>query len=202
MNTPTATVAVLLLAVAPASPVADLPPSQREFLEESCVGCHDAAVRKGGLDVTALKFDTSDPANFARWVAIHDRVRDGEMPPKSAGPLDPDDQRGFLAALSDRLAAADRERDRTVGRSVWRRLNRYEYENTVRDLLAAPWLQLRDKLPEDGEAHRFNKSGAALDFSHVQMARYLEAAEYALREVTADRADRPEAVTVRYYARE
>ena len=73
------------------------------------------------------------------------------------------------------------ERDRAEGRAVWRRLNRYEYENALRDLLAAPWLQLRDMLPEDGEAHRFNKSGEALDVSHVQMARYLAAAEYALR---------------------
>jgi mono/diheme cytochrome c family protein len=202
MRNPPAPVAVVLLAVAAASPAADLSPPHREFLVENCTGCHDAGVRKGGLDLTALRFDPADPATFARWVTVHDRVRDGEMPPKSAGPPEPADRRAFLAGLSDRLAAADRELARTAGRAVWRRLNRYEYENTLRDLLAAPWLQLRDKLPEDGEAHRFNKSGAALDVSHVQMARYLAAAEYALREVTATRTDRPEAATVRYYARE
>ena len=49
------------------------------------------------------------------------------------------------------------------------------------DLLHAPWLQVRDSLPEDGESHRFNKIGDALDVSHVQMARYLGAADYALR---------------------
>ena len=62
-----------------------------------------------------------------------------------------------------------------------RRLNRYEYENTVRALLSAPWLQLRDSLPEDGLIHRFNKVGQGLDVSHVQMARYMEAAEQAIR---------------------
>ncbi len=202
MNIRPAIAALFLTLVSAACPAADLPPSQREFLEESCVGCHDEASRKGGLDLTDLEFDPTDPAKFAKWVAIHDRVRDGEMPPKTEGPLDPDRQRAFLADLSGRLAAADHERDRNAGRSVWRRLNRYEYEYTVRDLLGAPWLQLRDKLPEDGEAHRFNKSGGALDVSHVQMARYLGAAEYALREATATRADRPEPRTVRYYARE
>src|SRR5215470_7973675 len=77
------------------------------------------------------------------------------------------------------------------GRSVLRRLNRYEYENTVRDLLSAPWLQLRDSLPEDGLVNRFNKSGQALDVSHVQMARYMEAAELAIRAVVAA-SDQPE----------
>ena len=68
------------------------------------------------------------------------------------------------------------------GRSTLRRLNRYEYESTVRDLLSAPWLQLKDSLPEDGIVNRFNKSGQGLYVSHVQMARYLEAAEQALRD--------------------
>ena len=181
MKLPPATIALILLSVAGASPAADLPCPQREFLEDHCVGCHDAAVRKGGLDLTALRFDPADPATFARWVTVHDRVRDGEMPPKKADQPEPADRRAFLAGLSDRLAAADRERARTAGRAVWRRLNRYEYENTLRDLLDAPWLQVKDMLPEDGEAHRFNKSGEALDVSHVQMARYLGAADYALR---------------------
>jgi hypothetical protein len=42
-------------------------------------------------------------------------------------------------------------------------------------------LRVQDILPEDGESHRFNKLGEALDISHVQMARYTEAGEFALR---------------------
>ena len=57
-------------------------------------------------------------------------------------------------------------------------------------------------LPEDGEAFRFNKVGEALDISHVQMARYLGAADYALRQVPARTAELPETKVVRYYARE
>lgn len=181
---------------------ADLPAPERTFLEENCAGCHDATVKKGGLDLSALRFDTADPALFAKWVVVHDRVRDGEMPPKDAEAPDPAARRGFQKGLGDLLAAADRERARTSGRAVWRRLNRYEYENTVRDLLQAPWLQLRDRLPEDGTAHRFNKSGEALDVSHIQMSRYLGAAEYALREATAPRLEAPKGGVVRYYARE
>ena len=88
----------------------------------------------------------------------------------------------------------------TPGRSVLRRLNRYEYENTLRDLLSAPWLQLKDSLPEDGILQRFNKSGQSLDVSHVQMMRYMEAAEQAIRLALAS-ASQAE-TEHRYYARE
>src|SRR5262249_59224289 len=67
-------------------------------------------------------------------------------------------------------------------------------------LLAAPWLQLKDSLPEDGIVNRFNKSGTGLDVSHVQMARYIETAEQAIRHVLAA-AKEPE-TSKRYYARE
>src|SRR6266853_5347983 len=91
---------------------------------------------------------------------------------------------------------------RRKGRATRRRLNRYEYENALRDLLHAPWLQVRNSLPEDGEADRFNKIGDALDMSHVQMARYLGAADYALREVMASQAEPPSPKVHRYYARD
>jgi hypothetical protein len=63
-------------------------------------------------------------------------------------------------------------------------------------------LQVRDSLPEDGEVERFNKVGDALDVSHVQMARYLAAADYALHEALAPQAEQPPSNVRRYYARE
>ncbi len=108
----------------------------------------------------------------------------------------------FLKAIAAPLIAADDARARREGRAAWRRMNRYEYENTLRDLLGAPWLQVKEMLPEDGEAFRFNKVGEALGVSHVQMSRYLAAAEYALREALADETTRPAAAVKRFYARE
>ncbi len=83
-----------------------------------------------------------------------------------------------------------------------RRLNRYEYENYLKDLLQLPWLQIRDMLPEDGELHRFNKSGEALDVSHVHLSRYMSAADQALRQAMIVKLDRPERTQKRYYARD
>ena len=174
----------------------------RVFLETNCVTCHNSANKKGRLDLTTLKDDYNDPAAFATWVKVHDRVRDLEMPPKSAPQPAAAERAAFLKNLAPPMIAADAARIRREGRAVWRRMNRYEYENTLRDLLDTPWLQVKELLPEDGEAYRFNKVGTALGVSHVQISRYLTAAEYALREVMARSEKQPETITKRYYARE
>ncbi len=124
------------------------------------------------------------------------------MPPVKLPSLTPAARDSFLASLSARLVAADRARYAAQGRSTWRRMNRYEYENTLRDILGAPWLQVKDMLPEDGEAYRYNKIGEALDVSHVHMNQYLAASEYALREVLPKSTTRPEPSITRYYARQ
>lgn len=180
----------------------ELSPVAQGFMQQHCFECHDAESKKGGLDLTALKWNLDDGQTFAQWVKVHDRVRDGEMPPKKKARPAIDEVAAFLQGIAGPMIAADRAREMHDGRATLRRLNRYEYENTLRDLLSAPWLQVKDMLPEDGESHRFNKIGDALDVSHVQMARYLGAADYALRQVMASHAARPSTKTVRYYARD
>ncbi len=181
---------------------ADLPSTNRQFLDKHCFECHDAEMKKGGLDLTALKLDLSNPTNFSKWVLLHDRVEAGEMPPKKKARPEAAELEEFVQSLSATLTEIELARTAREGRATQRRLNRYEYENTLRDLLHAPWLQVRDSLPEDGEAYRFNKVGDALDVSHVQMARYLGAADYALRQAMATHAERPETTVRRYYTRE
>lgn len=176
--------------------------STREFLEANCIACHDSKSKKGNLDLTALKFDVNDANTFAVWVKVHDRVREKEMPPSAAPQPEEADRADFLKGIALPMIEADQGRTRREGRSTWRRMNRYEYESTLRDLLGAPWLQVKEILPEDGEAYRFNKVGDALDVSHVQMSRYLSAAEDVLRQVMDPGAAQPESTTTRYYARE
>jgi len=178
------------------------PATMQPFLENHCAECHDAEKKKGGLDLDALAFDLKDAKSFAAWVKVHDRTAEHEMPPKKKERPKAGEADAFLKSLAGTLMAADRARATGEGRSTWRRLNRYEYENTLRDLLGAPWLEVKVMLPEDGEAFRFNKVGEALDVSHVQMARYLGAADDALREVMAGQIARPETKVTRYYARE
>lgn len=200
-NGPTA-FACLLFAVAAPVLSADLPPAGRQFIHKHCFECHDTETKKGGLDLTALRLDLSSSTNFSMWVLVHDRASSGEMPPKKKARPEAAELATFLRSLSTALVSAEKMRIASEGRATQRRLNRYEYENSLRDLLHAPWLQVRDSLPEDGEAHRFNKVGDALDVSHVQMARYLGAADYALRQTMAQYATRPETKVTRYYARD
>lgn len=181
---------------------APAPAPLRSFVSTNCAACHNSKLKSGNLDLSTLPFDIGNSANFAIWAKIHDRVRDGEMPPVKLSSMTPASRDSFLATLDTHLVAADRAHYAAQGRSTWRRMNRYEYENTLRDLLDAPWLQVKDLLPEDGEAYRYNKVGDALDVSHVNMNQYLAAAEYALREVLPRSATRPASETKRYYARQ
>src|SRR5882672_5154233 len=181
---------------------APVPKPVKALIDGICADCHDTDTMKGELDLTTLTFEPGDPKNFALWVKVHDRALAHEMPPKKHEQPEAKELAAFVTSLASTLNAAEHERVAREGRATQRRLNRYEYENALRDLLHAPWLQVRDSLPEDGEAYRFNKSGDSLDVSHVQMARYLNAADYALRQVIATQVARPETRTVRYYARE
>ncbi|QDU90813.1 hypothetical protein Pla175_42260 [Pirellulimonas nuda] len=105
-----------------------------------------------------------------------------------------------LRALAALLVRHDRQRVRLAGRSQVRRLNREEYENKLRAVLDAPWLQVADALPEDGVKDLFCKSGERLDFSHIQLQRLLEASSRAVRLAVDAAAHKPK--VRRFYARE
>lgn len=172
------------------------------FLERHCLACHNADDPNGNLDFGAITLSADDRDSVARWVTIHDRVKAGEMPPADEPRPDAKALASFVDGLGAALTKSELAMYARDGRSTLRRLNRYEYENAVRDLLNVPWAEIKEKLPEDGEAHRFNKTGRALDVSHVQMARYLSSAEYALQEAVKAVWKRPETTTRRYYARD
>ncbi len=72
-----------------------------------------------------------------------------------------------------------------------------EYENTIRDLFDMPGIRLQDLLPADGSAHGFDKNSDALDISHVNLAKYVEAADKTLDVAIATQPEAPKAATVR-----
>ena len=177
-------------------------PNGKAFIEKYCAECHDGVMKEAGLDLTDLQYDPEEKANFALWIKVHDRVKAGEMPPKKKKAR-PDSVAvdEFVKRLASELTASEKTIIARDGRAMQRRLNRYEYENALRDLLNVPWVQIRNRLPEDGEAHRYNKSGEALDVSHVQMARYMSVSDYAMRQAMSVQLERPPTTTNRYYAR-
>ena len=172
------------------------------FVSDYCTSCHNDVSRKGQLDLTGLEFDASDPANRAVWIKVHDRVKAGEMPPRGKARPDADRQTAFVEGLARSIVSAERAELAGEGRAIRRRLNRYEYENALRDLLGVPWAQVASRLPEDGEAYHFNKSGEALDVSYVQIARFMDSADHAMRLAMAAHLERPAKTTRKLYARD
>ena len=158
-----------------------------QFFSKHCVECHDADTKKGNLDLTALKPNFADAENFARWVKVHDRIESGEMPPKKKARPPAKDTAVVVKGLRESLLAAEQAKLAGTGRTGLRRLTRAEYENTLRDLFDMPGIALQGNLPADGSAHGFDKNSDALDISHVNLAKYVEAAEHALELATATR---------------
>lgn len=191
-----------LLAALPSLRAADLAEKTADFTDRHCSSCHNDVDKEGSLDLTSLKYDPSDLANFSLWVKVHDRVQSGDMPPKDKKRPDPSEVRTFVSGISAELIAHEKTTAETNGRVTRRRLNRSEYESALRDILHAPWLQVQSQLPEDGEAFRFNKVSSALDVSYVHMARYMDAADYAMRQAIAVKLTQPPTTKKRLYARE
>ena len=148
------------------------------FLARYCYECHSGDAPEGGLDLTTLPADFADADVRQRWVYLHDRVADGEMPPKSAQQPGTEAKAALVRALADSLTRAD-----VVHREVvLRRLNRREYENSVRDLFDID-VDVQSMLPDDSAEQGFDTIGSGLSISAEQMVAYLEAADVVLDQV-------------------
>lgn len=161
-------------------------PAIQPFLEQHCMDCHDAEMKKGGLDLSALSTNGADSAALKKWVRVFDRVAGGEMPPPKKKQPSQDAVQDFMAALGGDLVMKSNAHKGTV----LRRLNRREYQNTINDLLGVK-VNVIDSLPEDGRAHGFDNIGEALSISGIQMQRYMEAAELAIN-TALNQESRPE----------
>ena len=163
----------------------------QEFFTAHCTDCHDSETKKGGLDLTALKPDFGNQDNFARWVKVLDRIESGEMPPKKRDRPPAEAATATTRWLFENLMKADQARLAVENRTGIRRLTRAEYENTMRDLFDMPGIALQGSLPADGTAHGFDKNCDALDVSHVNVAKYVEAADHVLDYAIATRPAAP-----------
>ena len=148
------------------------------FLQQHCVACHSGDAPEGSLSLDAGAPDLTDAEVRRRWVYLYDRVADGEMPPDGEERPEAAAKDEFLQSLGAILTQADLE-SREV---VLRRLNRREYENTVRDLFGI-FVDLHSVLPDDSVEQGFDTVGSGLFVSAEQMLAYLEAADLVLDEV-------------------
>ena len=193
-------VVAICVLIAQSLSAGEVPGEVQAFFEKHCFECHDQQSKKGGMDLTSQALDLVDTTTFLRWVRLHDRVQSDEMPPKDSPRPGAEEIKPVLEWLSQTLSAEELQWREKNGRSVVRRMNRTEFENTLRDLLDVPWIEVQESLPDDGRADGYTKTAAALDVSPVLLAKYAEAIDKALDAAVAKWSVPPEVERRTLYA--
>jgi mono/diheme cytochrome c family protein len=157
-----------------ASPAATPPSAHRDVVATYCASCHNERLKTAGLALDRLNFD--DIAGSAEiWEKVVRKVRGGLMPPAGARRPDARMRDAFVTSFETELDRAWAARP-NPGRPLLRRLNRAEYANAVRDLLAID-VDVAALLPPDDSAYGFDNISDALNVSPSLQERYLVAAE-------------------------
>ena len=153
---------------------ADSSGSSRALLDKYCVSCHNERLKTGGLALDTVNL--ADLASHAEvWEKVVRKLRAGTMPPVGRPRPDKSAVRTFVSSLETGLDRAASARP-NPGRPPIHRLNRTEYANAVRELLALD-IDVRALLPaDDTDEHGFDNVAEVLTVSPALMERYLFAA--------------------------
>jgi Protein of unknown function (DUF1592)/Protein of unknown function (DUF1588)/Protein of unknown function (DUF1587)/Protein of unknown function (DUF1585)/Protein of unknown function (DUF1595) len=174
----------LLPALAAALAAQTFPAAVQPVITKTCTPCHNAQMASGGMNIAGFTKPESLVTDRPGWERILDRLRAGEMPPK--GVPRPPELDAAIAFVEGEFRQADRNTQPDPGRVTARRLNRAEYSNTIRDLLAIEF-RAEKSFPTDDLGNGFDNMGDVLTISPLLMEKYLSAAaKIAARAVGAD----------------
>ena len=161
----------------------------RAVLNRYCVTCHNDKLKTAGL--TLEKIDTGKVSDGGPvWEKVIRKLRAEAMPPAGLPRPDRATYNSFATYLEtalDRAAAAKPNPGRPI---ALHRLNRSEYANAVRDLLAVD-INSASLLPADESTDGFDNNGGALTVSPLLLERYMSAAAKVSRVAVGDRSTRP-----------
>lgn len=160
------------------------------FLVQHCTHCHNAKRLRGDLNLEPLAQASSVPEDEALLERIEDMLAAGEMPPKKRPRPDSAEQARVMEWVGNELARRADSRQDDPGRVTARRLNRKEYNNTVRDLLGADF-KPADDFPPDDSGYGFDNIGDVLSMSPLLMEKYMRAAEEIVEKVIIEKDELP-----------
>ena len=156
------------------------------FFANNCYTCHNDERQTGDLSLEAFKTAASLSRDRATMKLILAKLNAGAMPPPKMPRPKPEDVKAVTQWISHQLATEPEKRaapldaakpaEMSSGGVTARRLNRIEYDNTVRDLLGVD-LHAADDFPQDDSGYGFDNIGDVLSLSPVLMEKYLAAAE-------------------------
>jgi hypothetical protein len=148
-------------------------------LSKSCIGCHNDRARMGNLSLQSYTDPAAALAHPEVWQKVLDKLAAGEMPPRNVAPVPPADLNAVMGWLKSVPGVTDRTPATPVasaGRVTARRLNRVEYNNTIRDLLGVA-ARPADQFPVDDSGYGFDNNGDVLSVSPLLMEKYMQAAK-------------------------
>jgi len=164
-------------------PVHAAPPAKPTFAKDVaplvnryCGKCHGPTKPKGGVALTAFTDETSVLKKRSVWEQVADILRSGDMPPPGKPRPSADELDTINAWLDAVVFQMDCNARKDPGRVTIRRLNRAEYNNTIRDLVGISF-QPADDFPQDDVGYGFDNIGDVLSLPPLLMEKYLAAAE-------------------------
>ncbi|MBE7493446.1 MAG: DUF1592 domain-containing protein [Verrucomicrobiaceae bacterium] len=184
---------MLALAAAAASPRGQEQYEKRvlPLLEKYCYDCHSDGVTKGDFALDEFKDYTSLLADKVTWDHVRQQIATHVMPPEKKDKPSLTERDEMLAWIDDAVFWFDPSKP-DPGHATWRRLNRTEYNNTVRDLLLVD-MRPASQFPPDDTGYGYDNIGDVLSLSPMLMEKYLRAAkaivEKAFDTTTPERVD-------------
>ncbi len=174
---------LFLVQPTPKAKAADKPAATTEvektlvpFVEKHCIACHGPDKKKGDLVLNTFRDEQSIIKGRKVWTNVLKMVQAGEMPPVKRPKPTSAEIDALVKTVNTVWDNYDRTAPRDPGHITIRRLNRAEYNNTIRDLVGIDFEPATD-FPSDDVGHGFDNIGDVLSLSPVHLERYLAAAE-------------------------
>lgn len=150
------------------------------LLKKYCAACHSGKVVQGGVTFDKFPDLTAVMRDPEAWQDIHDQVDGATMPPEGKPQPTPAERKLLAGWINDVVLRLDCGGPIDPGRVTLRRLNREEYNNTIRDLLGVKFDAAAD-FPSDDVGYGFDNIGDVLSISPMLFEKYLAAAEQVSR---------------------
>jgi len=166
------------------------------FLKSHCAKCHGGSSPEAELSLERYRDSAHIQTDYAVWEKVLKMLSERQMPPDDEPQPSEADRQAAIRAIEAEMAKFDCGGERHPGRVTIRRLNRVEYNNTIRDLIGIDF-KPADDFPSDDVGNGFDNIGDVLSIPPILLEKYLAAAESIVEKAFADQAARDRILAVK-----
>ncbi len=146
------------------------------MLAAKCYECHNAEKMKGDVDLKQFAANPDVPVNFEIWNTVKDTIDNGDMPPRKAKQLSPEEKAGITGWVQHSLDLLAEAKSGDPGPVTMRRLTNAEYDYTLRDLTGHDYALAKEFQTDGGGGEGFTNTGDVLFMSPAAIDKYFAAA--------------------------